>query len=59
MDLADRLVEAQYEVTDRLTQFLCGKRPGNACLIYYEENTIKRQGAKYPGYYALSAIFAI
>ncbi|XP_014674693.1 PREDICTED: ARF GTPase-activating protein GIT2-like isoform X1 [Priapulus caudatus] len=26
-DLADRLVEFQYEVTDRLTHYLCGRKP--------------------------------
>ena len=27
-DLADRLVECQYELTDRLAYFLCGRKPG-------------------------------
>uniref|UniRef100_A0A8C5FRE0 GIT ArfGAP 2 n=1 Tax=Gadus morhua TaxID=8049 RepID=A0A8C5FRE0_GADMO len=27
-ELADRLVEIQYELTDRLTFYLCGRRPG-------------------------------
>lgn len=27
-DLAERLVEIQYELTDRLTFYLCGRRPG-------------------------------
>ncbi|CAB1319447.1 unnamed protein product, partial [Coregonus sp. 'balchen'] len=28
-DLADRLVEIQYELTDRLAFYLCGRKPGN------------------------------
>ncbi|XP_055309853.1 ARF GTPase-activating protein Git [Sitodiplosis mosellana] len=28
--IADRLVEATYEVTDRLTHFLCGKKPDHS-----------------------------
>lgn len=27
-ELADRLVEIQYELTDRLAFYLCGRRPG-------------------------------
>lgn len=27
-DLADRLVEIQYELTDRLAFYLCGRKPG-------------------------------
>lgn len=27
-ELAERLVEIQYELTDRLTFYLCGRRPG-------------------------------
>lgn len=27
-ELADRLVEVQYELTDRLAFYLCGRRPG-------------------------------
>jgi hypothetical protein len=26
-DLADRLVELQYELTDRLTFYICGRKP--------------------------------
>lgn len=26
-DLVDRLVELQYEVTDRLAHFVCGRKP--------------------------------
>ena len=29
VDLADRLVELQYELTDRLTFYICGRKPGN------------------------------
>uniref|UniRef100_A0AAR2IYE1 Arf-GAP domain-containing protein n=1 Tax=Pygocentrus nattereri TaxID=42514 RepID=A0AAR2IYE1_PYGNA len=29
-ELADRLVEIQYELTDRLAFYLCGRRPGNS-----------------------------
>ena len=29
LDLAERLTHSQYELTDRLTFFVCGKRPGN------------------------------
>uniref|UniRef100_A0A673ZAZ6 G protein-coupled receptor kinase interacting ArfGAP 2a n=1 Tax=Salmo trutta TaxID=8032 RepID=A0A673ZAZ6_SALTR len=29
LDLADRLVEIQYELTDRLAFYLCGRKPGN------------------------------
>lgn len=28
--IAERLVEAMYEVTDRLTHFLCGKKPDHS-----------------------------
>lgn len=27
LELADRLAECMYEVTDRLTQYICGKKP--------------------------------
>uniref|UniRef100_A0A8C0FGT3 GIT ArfGAP 2 n=1 Tax=Bubo bubo TaxID=30461 RepID=A0A8C0FGT3_BUBBB len=29
-DLAERLVEIQYELTDRLAFYLCGRKPGNS-----------------------------
>lgn len=29
MELAERLVECQYELTDRLAFYLCGRRPGS------------------------------
>ena len=29
-EIADRLVECQYELTDRLAYYLCGKKPGIA-----------------------------
>jgi len=29
-DLADRLVEVQYELTDRLAFYLCGRKPGES-----------------------------
>lgn len=29
-DLADRLVEIQYELTDRLAFYLCGRKPGES-----------------------------
>lgn len=29
IELAERLVECQYELTDRLAFYLCGRRPGN------------------------------
>uniref|UniRef100_A0A674C785 G protein-coupled receptor kinase interacting ArfGAP 2a n=1 Tax=Salmo trutta TaxID=8032 RepID=A0A674C785_SALTR len=31
-DLADRLVEIQYELTDRLAFYLCGRKPSNRCI---------------------------
>ena len=41
-DLADRLVELQYELTDRLTFYICGRKPGIQqfhtllfCLFYF------------------------
>uniref|UniRef100_A0A8C7G2T7 G protein-coupled receptor kinase interacting ArfGAP 2a n=1 Tax=Oncorhynchus kisutch TaxID=8019 RepID=A0A8C7G2T7_ONCKI len=33
-DLADRLVEIQYELTDRLAFYLCGRKPDVFCSIY-------------------------
>ena len=30
LDLAERLTHSQYELTDRLTFFVCGKRPGKS-----------------------------
>lgn len=30
MSIADRLIEAMYEVTDRLTYFLTGKKPDHS-----------------------------
>uniref|UniRef100_A0A3Q4HGI8 G protein-coupled receptor kinase interacting ArfGAP 1 n=1 Tax=Neolamprologus brichardi TaxID=32507 RepID=A0A3Q4HGI8_NEOBR len=32
IELAERLVECQYELTDRLAFYLCGRRPGNLIL---------------------------
>uniref|UniRef100_A0A671XDL7 GIT ArfGAP 1 n=1 Tax=Sparus aurata TaxID=8175 RepID=A0A671XDL7_SPAAU len=32
IELAERLVECQYELTDRLAFYLCGRRPGNPYL---------------------------
>lgn len=32
IELAERLVECQYELTDRLAFYLCGRRPGNVVL---------------------------
>lgn len=32
-ELAERLVEIQYELTDRLTFYLCGRRPGREKLL--------------------------
>lgn len=32
-DLAERLVEIQYELTDRLAFYLCGRKPGIWCFI--------------------------
>lgn len=32
-ELAVRLVEIQYELTDRLTFYLCGRRPGEEKLL--------------------------
>ena len=31
-DLADRLVELQYELTDRLTFYICGRKPGTVTM---------------------------
>lgn len=33
MDMADRLVECQYELTDGLAFYLCNRRPGNILRI--------------------------
>lgn len=33
-DIAERLVESQYELTDRLTHFLCGKKPGMLAIAF-------------------------
>lgn len=30
-ELAERLVECQYELTDRLAFYLCGRKPGECC----------------------------
>lgn len=35
-DLADRLVEVQYELTDRLAFYLCGRKPGESVLSWWE-----------------------
>ena len=32
--IADRLVEAMYEVTDRISYFLCGRKPDHSVRIY-------------------------
>lgn len=34
IELAERLVECQYELTDRLAFYLCGRRPGNMTTIF-------------------------
>ena len=34
-DLADRLVELQYELTDRLTFYICGRKPGEIHGFYF------------------------
>ncbi|MEQ2264322.1 glycerophosphoinositol permease [Xenotaenia resolanae] len=34
-DLADRLVEVQYELTDRLAFYLCGRKPGKRPVAYH------------------------
>lgn len=34
-DLADRLVEIQYELTDRLAFYVCGKKPGELKIIIW------------------------
>lgn len=34
-DIAERLVESQYELTDRLTHFLCGKKPGMLVIAFF------------------------
>lgn len=34
-ELADRLVEIQFELTDRLAFYLCGRRPGNYAPYLY------------------------
>jgi G protein-coupled receptor kinase interacting protein 2 len=31
LDLAERLVECMYEVTDKLTYFLCNQKPDHKC----------------------------
>lgn len=33
VELAERLVECQYELTDRLAFYLCGRRPGNTLTV--------------------------
>lgn len=35
IELAERLVECQYELTDRLAFYLCGRRPGNASVFVH------------------------
>ena len=37
-DIANRLAECQYELTDRLAYYLCGKKPGNQ-IFYFIENS--------------------
>lgn len=32
-NIAQRLIEVQFELTDRLTYYLCGRRPGNDCFL--------------------------
>lgn len=42
--IADRLMEAMYEVTDRLTYFLIGKKPDHASgkhLLVPEQNSVE------------------
>ncbi|XP_041349002.1 ARF GTPase-activating protein GIT2-like [Gigantopelta aegis] len=34
-DLADRLVEAQYELTDRLAYYICGKKPDHRTNVHF------------------------
>ncbi|UYV69522.1 GIT2 [Cordylochernes scorpioides] len=34
-DLADRLVECQYELSDRLTFYLCGRKPDHRTGVHY------------------------
>lgn len=33
--IAERLVEAQYEVTDRIIYFLCGRKPDHLVSFFY------------------------
>uniref|UniRef100_A0A7N6BKT0 Arf-GAP domain-containing protein n=1 Tax=Anabas testudineus TaxID=64144 RepID=A0A7N6BKT0_ANATE len=41
-ELAERLVEIQYELTDRLTFYLCGRRPGinNYLVLYFVQSSL-------------------
>ncbi|UYV69521.1 GIT2 [Cordylochernes scorpioides] len=41
-DLADRLVECQYELSDRLTFYLCGRKPGRALNLRQHQTTLTR-----------------
>ncbi|RXM29899.1 ARF GTPase-activating protein GIT2, partial [Acipenser ruthenus] len=34
VELVERLVECQYELTDRLAFYLCGRRPGESLILY-------------------------
>ncbi|KAH9525673.1 glycerophosphoinositol permease [Bulinus truncatus] len=35
-DLADRIVELQYELTDRLTFYICGRKPDHRCGVHFK-----------------------
>ncbi|XP_059154314.1 ARF GTPase-activating protein GIT2-like isoform X2 [Physella acuta] len=35
-DLADRLVELQYELTDRLTYYICGRKPDHRLGVHFK-----------------------
>lgn len=35
VELAERLVECQYELTDRLAFYLCGRRPGELSAVFF------------------------
>lgn len=43
IDLAQRLVECQYELTDRLAYFVCGRKPGKIFFLqmfHFEKHTL-------------------
>uniref|UniRef100_A0A7N5ZUE4 Arf-GAP domain-containing protein n=1 Tax=Anabas testudineus TaxID=64144 RepID=A0A7N5ZUE4_ANATE len=46
IELAERLVECQYELTDRLAFYLCGRRPGNAAVFVLDLSELAKAAKK-------------